>query len=110
MRIGRKQYVNYLGSFIRPESVLSIISQRFDSFYFQDNGCNWTVEKYRKELINYGALESLATIEWVENHYNLIIFKIACMLRFFPGFLSQYWNAEHILKQLRFRLVKLFYV
>ena len=63
------------------------------------------MELYREELIKFGALESLATINWVKNHYHYIIFKTACTVRFFPRFLELYWSSQHILGQLRYRLV-----
>jgi breast cancer 2 susceptibility protein len=50
---------------------------------------------------------SLATIKWVKNHWSLIIWKVACLLRSKPELLEPYWKYENIVDQLKYRWVNL---
>jgi hypothetical protein len=62
-------------------------------------------EWFRAELLKDGAVkEELLSLEWVENHYALIVWKLASMERAFPGTLGAvYLTKLQVLKQLQAR-------
>jgi hypothetical protein len=64
---------------------------------------NWGPKEAREEMIKAGTLTSRTPFNWVENHYGLIVWKIASLIRSYPNtFLSQ-WNSSTILNQLLYR-------
>jgi predicted double-glycine peptidase len=62
-------------------------------------------EWFRAELLKDPAVkEDLLSLPWVENHYALIVWKLACMERSFPDTLGGlYMNKLRVLKQLQSR-------
>lgn len=48
---------------------------------------------------------SLATLPWVKNHWSLIIWKLASLVRTRPELLTQYWTWEVAVNQLKYRSV-----
>ncbi len=58
----------------------------------------------RTQLIALGAAEELLSLDWVENHYALIVWKLASMERCFPDKLGGlYLSKDMVLKQLKYR-------
>lgn len=51
---------------------------------------------------------SLATLPWVENHWSLIVWKLAGLVRTRPELLAQYWRFEVAVNQLKYRSVSSF--
>jgi hypothetical protein len=62
-------------------------------------------EWFRAELLKDGAVkEELLSLAWVENHYALIVWKLASMERSFPDSLGGlYLTKKWVLKQLQYR-------
>lgn len=44
---------------------------------------------------------------WIANHWSLIVWKLASLVRSKPDELKNWWNYEHALNQLKYRLVLL---
>ena len=74
---------------------------------FKDHkGSTLGIPEATSKLIEAGANPKLATKEWVENHYTLIIWTLACYIRAFPkrfGSFGLVWTFENVVKRLRFR-------
>lgn len=54
-----------------------------------------------RALLDAGG--SLATLRWVKNHWSLIMWKIASLVRSKPDLLPTYWNFDHVVDQLKYR-------
>ncbi|KAI9092381.1 hypothetical protein DFS34DRAFT_653041 [Phlyctochytrium arcticum] len=63
----------------------------------------WGLTQARVALLGAGADGGLASAEWVENHYSLILWKLASMVRSFPTLLDEYWSPTKVANQLRYR-------
>lgn len=51
-----------------------------------------------------GAVDKLASLAWVKNHYKWIVWKLASMERMFPqDYANQYLTPARVLAQLRYR-------
>ncbi|KAG1459535.1 hypothetical protein G6F56_006142 [Rhizopus delemar] len=70
--------------------------------YTFDNG-TWGPKQAQRELIKVGALPSLLSFSWVENHYGWIVWKMACQIRSYPDIFISDWNPERVMHQLRYR-------
>lgn len=61
----------------------------------------------RGEVEATAALEeagcSLATLRWVKNHWSLILWKLASLVRTRPDTLAKYWNWQAAVDQLKYR-------
>jgi breast cancer 2 susceptibility protein len=47
--------------------------------------------------------ENLVTLPWVQNHWDLIVWKLACYARTRPDLLDKWWKFEMVIDQLRYR-------
>lgn len=47
--------------------------------------------------------KDLVTLQWVKNHWKLILWKAASYVRSRPDLLDQWWSFERVLDQLRYR-------
>lgn len=63
----------------------------------------WGIKQAHKELIDAGALPNRLSLAWVENHYGLIVWKLACQVRSYPDVFLKDWKPEIILRQLLYR-------
>jgi len=55
------------------------------------------------ELLQAGCLIGRSTPKWVANHWGLIIWKLAGMVRWQPDCLSRVWNPSNAVQQLKYR-------
>ncbi|KAI8057293.1 BRCA2, oligonucleotide/oligosaccharide-binding, domain 1-domain-containing protein [Syncephalis plumigaleata] len=62
----------------------------------------WGAEAAYKALLDYGADKTRVSLEWVRHHYQLIVWKAACIYRSYPEE-HGVWSVNWILKQLRYR-------
>ena len=64
-----------------------------------------TTESAYEELIRNGASRSSVNERWVENHMQLIIWKLASLFRRYPESFSldQWWTKEKVISQLCYR-------
>ena len=90
-------------SYSRPPDLTQLSRSNASEYVFIRDGVKWDLDRLRTELVLSGAQENLTTIDWVQNHYSMIIQKLASFLRFFPEFLSEYWSPHKVLSQLRYR-------
>lgn len=63
----------------------------------------WGYKLAQKDLIHAGALATRVPLDWVENHYGLIVWKFACLIRSYPSEFSNYWCPTKVLEQLLYR-------
>jgi hypothetical protein len=55
-----------------------------------------------EDLVHYNPCQN-ATIEWVKNHWTLIVWKLAAMVRAKPDELHAWWSFVHVVDQLKYR-------
>ncbi|RUP24650.1 BRCA2, oligonucleotide/oligosaccharide-binding, domain 1-domain-containing protein [Jimgerdemannia flammicorona] len=84
---------------VRPTDILRMTASQAQVFRFG----TWGSREARNSLLEDGALPQFATQPWVDNHYRWIVWKIACMIRSFPEFFSNWWCAIKVFDQLRYR-------
>ncbi|KAH9309494.1 hypothetical protein KI387_037405 [Taxus chinensis] len=59
---------------------------------------------FQKMLLQFGADPRYATIEWVENHYKWIVWKLACIERSYARQAGgKYLTVQNVLEELKFR-------
>lgn len=54
-------------------------------------------------LLESGCLINRSTPKWVANHWGLIVWKFAGMVRWQPDCLSRVWNPRNVVQQLKYR-------
>lgn len=86
--------------FTRPIAVMNVTASNASKYVFDNN---WGPKNAREDLINAGALPNRATLAWVENHYGLIVWKIASFIRSYPDAHTHEWSSDTILNQLLYR-------
>ncbi|KXS19788.1 hypothetical protein M427DRAFT_429997 [Gonapodya prolifera JEL478] len=67
---------------------------------------NWGVQDAHRDLLAAGALETIASFSWVQNHYRWITWKLAAIIRNYHRNFSEVlekWSATEVMLQLRFR-------
>ncbi|KAI9259853.1 hypothetical protein EDC94DRAFT_155740 [Helicostylum pulchrum] len=82
-----------------PISVINMTISTAKRYVFDGN---WGPKEALRDMIEAGALPRRVTIEWVENHYVLILWKIACLIRSYNAFMDR-WKPQAILEQLLYR-------
>ena len=53
--------------------------------------------------------EELVTSPWVQNHWSLIIWKLASYVRSKPDMFEEWWKFEKVMDQMRYRFVTFLY-
>ncbi|CAG8787687.1 5281_t:CDS:2, partial [Acaulospora morrowiae] len=88
-----------------PLEVIEMTPSRSISYHFAQfrEFSTWGPYEAYLSLINCGANVNLINEEWVLNHYQLIVWKIASMVRSFPYEFSSWWCVEKVLEQLQYR-------
>lgn len=69
-------------------------------YYFD---MKWGPKEARNDLIKAGAASHRVSLEWVENHYGWIVWKLACMVRSYPDQFLAHWKSQYVLDQLLYR-------
>ncbi|KAI8087399.1 BRCA2, oligonucleotide/oligosaccharide-binding, domain 1-domain-containing protein [Thamnidium elegans] len=82
-----------------PISVINMTISTAKRYVFDGN---WGPKEAYHSMIEAGALPRRVSIEWVENHYVLIVWKIACLIRSYNQFMDR-WKPQAILEQLLYR-------
>ncbi|OAD08052.1 hypothetical protein MUCCIDRAFT_31710, partial [Mucor lusitanicus CBS 277.49] len=54
-------------------------------------------------MIEANCVSSRLTAAWVQNHYSLIVWKIACLIRSYPDHFMDQWQSKSVLNQLLYR-------
>lgn len=57
-----------------------------------------------EELVYYAECGN-AKMDWVKNHWALIIWKTAAMVRAKPDEVKQWWSFQRVIDQLKYRYV-----
>ncbi|KAJ3344103.1 Breast cancer 2, early onset [Gonapodya sp. JEL0774] len=75
--------------------------------YETASGQLWGVKEAHRALLEAGALETVATLRWVRNHYRWITWKLASIVRSYhqehPDVFLRYWSENMVLDQLKYR-------
>ncbi|GJJ69289.1 breast cancer 2 susceptibility protein [Entomortierella parvispora] len=84
-----------------PKDALDMTLSKAKVYRFSE----WGPEQALDELLRRGAAPDLVSLKWVQNHYGLIVWKLACYVRSWPeNFPSAEWFCpEKILDQLAYR-------
>ena len=83
----------------RPEEIVYIDSISAGSITFSGKG--W--QEATLDLHSRGA--NLVDEAWVQNHWSLIVWKVACLIKAKPDELGHWWIYDEILRQLLYRSV-----
>ncbi|KAI5474508.1 breast cancer 2 susceptibility protein [Pseudohyphozyma bogoriensis] len=81
-----------------PEEALAMDFASAVSFHFE---CGRGEKEALSALEEAGA--SLVTAAWVKNHWTLIVWKLASLVRSRPDVLETYWSWEAAVNQLKYR-------
>ncbi|KAJ3109061.1 hypothetical protein HDU97_009179 [Phlyctochytrium planicorne] len=63
----------------------------------------WGAKEARDFLLGRGALESIASLEWVTNHYKWIVWKLSSLVKRFSNSASTIWTVARVQSQLAYR-------
>lgn len=64
---------------------------------------SWGCKEAQLDMVNSKCVPSRLTAAWVQNHYALIVWKIACQIRSYPDHFQDQWQPKSILNQLLYR-------
>ncbi|TPX32694.1 hypothetical protein SmJEL517_g04228 [Synchytrium microbalum] len=100
--IGREQSYDFDDLMARnvPIDVIACSVLSASTYAFNQN---WANVEARKALIDAGADTTLASEEWISNHYKWIVWKFACMIRSKPDLLQDLWKPSSVVDQLCYR-------
>ncbi|KAJ3414292.1 Breast cancer 2, early onset [Chytridiales sp. JEL 0842] len=87
--------------------ILSIDFANALSFKYPSDGPSglWGPDEARADLLEAGASEKHVGLNWVENHYRLVVWKLAGLVRSFPDLYQTHWSRKTVLAQLLYRYV-----
>ncbi|KAI8063719.1 uncharacterized protein B0P05DRAFT_237095 [Gilbertella persicaria] len=83
-----------------PISVIYMTVQSAKKYVFDDD---WGPKKAEQDMIQKGCLPHCLSFAWVENHYTLIVWKMACLIRSYPDQFRDCWDKQRVLDQLLYR-------
>ncbi|CAI2183920.1 17602_t:CDS:10, partial [Funneliformis geosporum] len=105
--------ISYIQELGISEEVINITSKNAITYRFtwpegksQENTRRlsvWGPDEALSCLIESGANSDLINENWVCNHYQWIVWKIASMVRSFPHEFRNWWNPKKVLDQLQYR-------
>lgn len=64
---------------------------------------HWGYKEAMQDLVKAGAVSTRMSTLWIENHYGLIVWKFACLIRSYPDKFIQDWTSQNVLEQLLYR-------
>ena len=70
------------------------------AYKFQEN---WGWKEAQLSMVESNCVSSRLTAAWVQNHYALVVWKIACLIRSYPDQFKDQWQTKSILNQLLYR-------
>ncbi|CEP13748.1 hypothetical protein [Parasitella parasitica] len=83
-----------------PYEIINMTLYKAESYMFQGI---WGWKDAQKSMIQSNCVSTRLTSAWVQNHYALIVWKIACQIRSYPDQLKDQWRTETVLSQLLYR-------
>lgn len=102
--------VDELDSLNIPHEIINLDYGRSAGYEFNIGSSSWNYSDAYKELIAGGANTDLVNESWTQNHYQLIVWKLASYVRRFP---KTFWiqmepifTPKEVLRQLKFRYEK----
>ncbi|EJU02787.1 hypothetical protein DACRYDRAFT_106843 [Dacryopinax primogenitus] len=84
-----------------PSALFSVTPQNAVFYLFNINSQNLGAFDAHAQLIRRGC--RLATPEWVQNHWSLILWKLAGMARAQPEDFHKHWSYDEVVRQLLYR-------
>jgi breast cancer 2 susceptibility protein len=88
---------------IRPDEILIIDSQNGEHYAFD---CDGVQKGAHEALRDLKALRCAVTQKWVTNHWTLILWKLASLVRSRPDLLLEKWSYREVMRQLNYRYVQ----
>lgn len=80
-----------------------VLAAELDLSRGRDDG--WGAEEARRDLVRCGAVEKWISLEWIKNHFQWIIWKLASYEYNFPETKDAFMKPTVVLKQLLYRYV-----
>ncbi|KAL7330977.1 hypothetical protein PS15p_203236 [Mucor circinelloides] len=83
-----------------PQEIIDMSVEKAASYKFQSA---WGWKEAQRDMIDSNCVPSRLTAAWVQNHYSLIVWKIACQIRSYPDQFIDQWQTKSVLNQLLYR-------
>lgn len=84
----------------RPHAIIDMTMDKAALYTFQKS---WGWKEAQRDMIEANCVSSRLTAAWVQNHYSLIVWKIACLIRSYPDHFMDQWQSKSVLNQLLYR-------
>ncbi|ODN98121.1 hypothetical protein I350_07763 [Cryptococcus amylolentus CBS 6273] len=91
---------NELATMNIPDEITAVTPDNAALYHFALDQSTFGTQQALKAIKECGC--SLATSRWVENHWALILWKLAGLVQAKPELYEDMWNAEEVTKQLRY--------
>jgi hypothetical protein len=87
----------------RPPEIYAINPSTAGFYTFLDNGIMKGPDDVVKELHEEGLTH--VGLDWVQNHWKMILWKLASIVQTNPQLFSEKWNCREVVRQLKYRYV-----
>lgn len=84
-----------------PAEIYAINPSTAAFYTFLDDGIMKGPEDVMRELHNEGLTH--VGRDWVQNHWRMILWKLACIVRMDPRLFSEKWSCREVVRQLKYR-------
>ncbi|ODO08518.1 hypothetical protein L198_00248 [Cryptococcus wingfieldii CBS 7118] len=91
---------NELATMNIPDEIAAVTPDNAALYHFALDQSTFGTQQALKAIRECGC--SLATSRWVENHWTLILWKLAGLVQAKPELYEDMWNAEEVTKQLQY--------
>lgn len=92
--------IDFICTICRPADIL-LIDSKNGRYYMFD--CGGVAKGLTEAVAELRALGCSVSEKWVENHWSLILWKLASLVKARPGLLSEKWTYEEGVRQLKYR-------
>jgi breast cancer 2 susceptibility protein len=93
--------------FDRPSEICAINPATAGFYTFLEGGIMKGPEDVLREFQNSGLAH--VGIQWVQNHWKMILWKLASIVRMNHHLFSEKWNYREVVRQLKYRYVTRLY-
>ncbi|SPC64345.1 probable Rad51-associated protein Brh2 [Ustilago sp. UG-2017b] len=104
--VGRPEQVSALQMIAKgaPDEVLVILNDasRASQYAFEAANGDLLMQQDAYDELHARAC-NIATLPWVSNHWTLILWKLAAIVRLDPGSASERWSWDELIRQLLYR-------
>ncbi|GAA6011243.1 hypothetical protein JCM10207_008275 [Rhodosporidiobolus poonsookiae] len=98
-------YYEHLETLRIPPAILDMDVSSGASYVFPCGRSAQSASTALQELVTARMPDekALVTMPWVQNHWNLVLWKLASYVRSRPDLLTSWWTFERVMEQLRYR-------